>query len=269
MNTGRPTAIRVRRRGDADRARPRRLRPARATDRRRAAGPRSRAGPADGRAPGRRHAGECHDHRGAGHRPRVRRQERRADHRRVRLSAPRSLPRQADGRPWPGSLVRRQGGDGGHPAGEGLRAGADARDDRPHAGCAGRALRSSAADRRSLQQRAAECACSPTTTTGGYAGTENVGDTPCYHLAFRDTGVNWEIWLPVEGAPLPKRLKVEQTRRKGQPVTDVTFTAWNVAPQLTDATFVASVPSDFEGIAILQKAAAVKKAAPDAAPPVK
>ncbi len=107
------------------------------------------------------------------------------------------------------------------------------------------------------------------TTTGGYAGTESVGDTPCYHLAFRDIGVNWEIWLPVEGPPLPKRLKVEQTRRKGQPVTDVTFTAWNVAPQLTDATFVASVPPDFEGIAILQKAAAVKKAASAAAPPVK
>ena len=107
------------------------------------------------------------------------------------------------------------------------------------------------------------------TTTGGYAGTESVGDTPCYHLSFRDIGVNWEIWLPVEGPPLPKRLKVEQARRKGQPVTDVTFTAWNVAPQVTDATFAASVPSDFEGIAILQKAAAVKKAAPDAAPPVR
>ena len=53
------------------------------------------------------------------------------------------------------------------------------------------------------------------TTTGGYAGTENVGDTPCHHLAFRDTGVNWEIWLPVDGAPLPKRFKVEQTKRKG------------------------------------------------------
>ena len=107
----------------------------------------------------------------------------------------------------------------------------------------------------------------PPTEVRAYA--ENVGDTPCYHLAFRDIGVNWEIWLPVEGAPLPKRLKVEQTKRKGQPVTDVTFTAWNVAPQVTDATFAASVPSDFEGIAILQKAAAVKKAAPDAAPPVK
>ena len=41
-------------------------------------------------------------------------------------------------------------------------------------------------------------------------------------------------------------------------MTDVTFTAWNLAPQLTDATFVASVPPDFEGIAILQRAAAVK-----------
>ena len=27
------------------------------------------------------------------------------------------------------------------------------------------------------------------TTTGGYAGTENVGDTPCHHLTFRDMWV--------------------------------------------------------------------------------
>ncbi len=37
------------------------------------------------------------------------------------------------------------------------------------------------------------------TTTGGYAGTENVGETPCHHLAFRDVGVEWEVWLPVQG----------------------------------------------------------------------
>ena len=61
------------------------------------------------------------------------------------------------------------------------------------------------------------------TTTGGYVGTENVGDTPCHHLAFHDVGVDWEIWLPVQGEPLPKRLKVVQKRRKGQPVADVTF----------------------------------------------
>ena len=96
------------------------------------------------------------------------------------------------------------------------------------------------------------------TTTGGYAGIENVGDTSCYYLAFQDAGADWEIWLPVEGEPLPKRLKIVQKRRTGQPVTDVTFTAWNLASPLSDATFVANVPADYEGIAMLQRAAAVK-----------
>ena len=73
------------------------------------------------------------------------------------------------------------------------------------------------------------------TTTGGYIGTENVGETPCYHLAFRDTGVEWELWLPVQGEPLPKRLKTVGKQRRGQPLTDVTFTEWNLAPQTGDA----------------------------------
>jgi hypothetical protein len=109
-----------------------------------------------------------------------------------------------------------------------------------------------------LLYSSAEKALLSDTTTGGYVGTENVGDTPCSHLAFQDTGVDWEIWLPVQGEPLPKRLKVVQKKRTGQPVIDLTFTAWNLAPQVSDATFVPKVPADYEGIALLQRAAAVK-----------
>ena len=52
-------------------------------------------------------------------------------------------------------------------------------------------------------------------------------------------------------------------------MVDLTFTGWNFAPQITDATFVPKVPADYEGIAIVQRAAAVKKAtaAPAAGPP--
>lgn len=99
------------------------------------------------------------------------------------------------------------------------------------------------------------------TTTGGYAGTENVDGTPCYHLRFQDAGVGWELWLPVNGEPLPKRFKTVQEKRKGQPVTDVTFTAWNLAAQTAGARFTPTVPKDYEGIAILQRAAAVKNSA--------
>jgi len=107
----------------------------------------------------------------------------------------------------------------------------------------------------------AEKALLSDTTTGGYVGTEAVGGTPCAHLAFKDTGVEWELWLPAEGDPLPKRLKIVQKGRTGQPVVDITFTAWDFAPQITDATFVPKVPAGYEGIAIVQRAAAVKKAA--------
>ena len=103
------------------------------------------------------------------------------------------------------------------------------------------------------------------TTTGGYVGAESVGGTPCVHLAFKDVGVDWDLWLPAQGEPLPRRLKVVQKRRTGQPVIDLTFTNWDLAPQVTDATFVPKLPAEYEGIALMQRAAAVKNSA--AAPP--
>ena len=98
------------------------------------------------------------------------------------------------------------------------------------------------------------------TTTGGYAGTETVDGTECTHLSFQDVGVDWELWLPVEGDPLPRRFKVVQKSRVGRPVVDVTFTKWDFAPSPSDETFKPKVPADYEGIAMLQRAAAVKHA---------
>ena len=49
-----------------------------------------------------------------------------------------------------------------------------------------------------LLYSAAEKALLSDTTTGGYAGTEQVGDTECVHLAFHDTGVDWDLWLPAK-----------------------------------------------------------------------
>ena len=122
-----------------------------------------------------------------------------------------------------------------------------------------------------LLYSSAERALLSPTTKGGYAGTETVAGTPCTHLAFQDTGVEWELWIPEQGEPLPKRFKVVRTKRTGQPAIDLTFGSWEVAPQVTDATFTPKLPADYEGIAMLQKAAAVKKtqaepAAPPAAP---
>lgn len=97
--------------------------------------------------------------------------------------------------------------------------------------------------------------------TGGYVGKEHVGSTPAVHLAFKDVGVDWDLWLPVQGDPVPLRLRVVQKSRNGQPAVDTTFTSWDFAPTITDATFVPKVPAEYEGIALLQRAAAVKSTA--------
>jgi hypothetical protein len=105
----------------------------------------------------------------------------------------------------------------------------------------------------------AEKALLSDTSTGGYAGREDVGGAPCYHLAFQDVGVAFDLWIPVSGEPLPKRFRVQQTARKGQPVVDVTFTDWNLMSTASEATFLPKLPEDYEGIAILQRAAAVRQ----------
>ena len=104
-------------------------------------------------------------------------------------------------------------------------------------------------------------------TTGGYAGIEAVGGTDCYRLAFKDVGVEWDLWLPVKGEPLPRRLKVVRPADKRRPVVDVTFTAWDLTTPATDATFTANLPADYEGIAMLQTAAAVRNRPEDPASP--
>jgi len=97
------------------------------------------------------------------------------------------------------------------------------------------------------------------TTTGGYSGREAIDGTPCAHLAFQDVGVDWELWLPLEGDPLPRRFKVVQKSRVGRPTIDVTFTKWDLAASPPEETFAPKVPADYEGIAVLQRAAAIKQ----------
>jgi hypothetical protein len=99
-------------------------------------------------------------------------------------------------------------------------------------------------------------------TKGGYVETQKVEGIDCHHLSFTTPGVDWELWLPTQGDPLPKRLKVTEKKQKGSPVIDVTFSNWNLAASAPDDTFKPKVPQDYEGIAILQRAAVMAKADP-------
>lgn len=103
------------------------------------------------------------------------------------------------------------------------------------------------------------------TTKGGYTGRENLEGKPSYHLAFNDEGVQWELWLPVDGEPLPRKMRVVQTKRRGQPASDVTFVEWDLLSPVEVAVFDPKVPGDYEGVALIQRASILKNLPPDEA----
>ena len=106
------------------------------------------------------------------------------------------------------------------------------------------------------------------TTTGGWVGRETIDGQEADHLAFKDKGVNWELWVAATGDPVPRRLVAEFLEDKRLRKVDVTFKEWNLAPQVASDRFTPKVPSDYEGIAIVQRARVLKNVAEgDAAAP--
>jgi hypothetical protein len=103
-------------------------------------------------------------------------------------------------------------------------------------------------------------------TKGGYVDTQKVAGIDCHHMNFTTPGVDWELWLPTQGDPLPKRIRVVDKKQRGAPVSDITFINWNLAASAPDDTFKPKVPQEYEGIAIIQRAAAISKANPDQQP---
>jgi hypothetical protein len=96
---------------------------------------------------------------------------------------------------------------------------------------------------------------------GGYVDVQNLNGVECHHLSFTMPGVDWELWLPTKGEALPHRLKVKDKKHKGEPVTDIVFSTWNLQAQPQDEMFKPKVPASYEGIAVLQRAAALPKTA--------
>jgi hypothetical protein len=54
------------------------------------------------------------------------------------------------------------------------------------------------------------------TTTGGYAGREQVGGTSCVHLSFKDVGVDWELWLTGRASPEALQGNTESPDRRAR-----------------------------------------------------
>ncbi|HWO02586.1 MAG TPA: DUF2092 domain-containing protein [Blastocatellia bacterium] len=94
-------------------------------------------------------------------------------------------------------------------------------------------------------------------TTGGWNRRETLNGVVCNVLSYQHPAVDFSLWVPVSGDPLPQKLEITYKARRGQPSTTVTFKGWNLAPQLSDETFARKVPDDYEGIAVIQRESAV------------
>jgi hypothetical protein len=92
-------------------------------------------------------------------------------------------------------------------------------------------------------------------TTGGWQDEEDVSGVRSARLDWHHPNVDWSIWIPVSGDPLPTKLFVNyKTRRR---LVTALFKDWDLNPAVTEDTFQSRVPDDYEGIAVIQRAAVV------------
>jgi len=65
-------------------------------------------------------------------------------------------------------------------------------------------------------------------------------DVPCTHLAARTDQVDFQVWIPSQGDPLPRRIVITYKHDDGQPQFRANFSDWNLAPNPSESLFAFS-----------------------------
>jgi len=82
-----------------------------------------------------------------------------------------------------------------------------------------------------------------------YIGPATVGSLKAEHYAYRQEGVDWQVWIQAGKTPLPLKLAITASAEPGEP-THTAWLRWNLAPRFTDATFSFRPPSGAMKIAL-------------------
>jgi hypothetical protein len=96
-------------------------------------------------------------------------------------------------------------------------------------------------------------------TSAVVVGSDTVQGDPCYHLAFRAPGVNWEIWIESGERALPRRLVITYTDVTNFPRFLIEFSHWNLNPWLSAGDFEFKKPAGAKEIAFLPELKAKAK----------
>jgi hypothetical protein len=79
---------------------------------------------------------------------------------------------------------------------------------------------------------------------GTYLGEHRAGDANCHHLAFRQEGLDWQIWI--EDSPagaVPRKLVITYKEQPGHPEFIALLDDWNFSPKADDAGYSTNPPA--------------------------
>jgi hypothetical protein len=86
--------------------------------------------------------------------------------------------------------------------------------------------------------------------SGVYLGLHQVQGVPCHHLAFRQTAVDWQIWIEDGASPWPRKVIITYREMPGQPQYIALLDRWERAPRLADEIFKPQIPSGVKEVDI-------------------
>lgn len=97
----------------------------------------------------------------------------------------------------------------------------------------------------------------PSLTSAIDVGPSQVEGVTCEHYAFRQDGVDWQLWIQQGDYPLPRKLVITTTSDEAHPQFSSVMT-WNLAPSYNDAAFKFVPPADARKIVFAGAAASGK-----------
>jgi len=96
-----------------------------------------------------------------------------------------------------------------------------------------------------------------------YVEEDTLGEVPADHLAGRSEDVDFQIWIPQQGEPLPRRLVITYKNAEGAPQFWAVFSDWDLSPQASEAKFAFAPPEGAERIPFVVRVPKTGKVAED------
>ena len=82
-------------------------------------------------------------------------------------------------------------------------------------------------------------------------GPSAINGITCEQYAFRQEGIDWQLWMQRGDQPLPCRIVITTLTDEARPQHTATY-SWNLAPSYNDSTFVFRTPTDAKPIPLAE-----------------